>query len=388
MSRTLSRLRVANLLRRRLVKRDFYGAHFSESPSRILVLHHLLLGDALMLTPLLAKLREKWEAAEIILACPKLLMPLYRANPFGVHAVPFDPRDEKTLSGLEKYNGFDVAYIPAENRFSPLAKALGCRWIVAFEKDSPAWKNWLIDDQRLFPRTPATFGDFAADLIDGPPPQPFACTDWPLADAEFFEPPPPPYAVLHLGASTPLKSWPSERWMTLAQWLADQGLTPVWSAGKGERGLLDAADPLGRFKSFAGCLDLLQLAQLIKSSALLVCPDTGVAHLGRITSTPTVALFGPGSPELCGAGKYWSKSAYRAIAVGIECRNQHVTFRRHAVWIERCARSFGPAAEQCQRPLCMERITLEAVQGEVLAVLAQAAPGQAQCTAAKDEQVK
>jgi len=175
--------------------------------------------------------------------------------------------------------------------------------------------------------------------------------------------------------------------MALALWLADQGLTPVWSAGKNESGLVNAADPLGRFKSYAESLDLLQLAHLIKAAGLLVCPDTGVAHLGRITDTPTVALFGPGSPELCGAGKYWSNSAYRAITMDIECRNQHVTFRRRVEWIKRCARSYGPATEQCQRPLCMERITLEAVQSEVLAVLAQAAPGPAQSSARMGEQV-
>jgi ADP-heptose:LPS heptosyltransferase len=199
--------------------------------------------------------------------------------------------------------------------------------------------------------------------------------------------PPTPYAVLHLGASTPLKSWPIARWQALAQWLSERGVTPVWSAGKGETDLVDAADPSHRFTNYAGRLDLLQLAHLIKAANLLVCPDTGVAHLGRLTDTPTVALFGPGSPALCGAGQYWSESAYRAISIPIACRDQHVTFRREADWIERCARSHGPAANQCERPLCMERIGLATVQDEVLAVLAQATRRRAS-SSSEDEKVE
>lgn len=133
-----------------------------------------------------------------------------------------------------------------------MAKALGSRWIVAFDSDKPAWKNWLVDDHRDYPSAPANSGDFAADLVDGPAPRPFAATDWPLAEADAFPLPPMPYAVLHLGASTPLKSWLAERWLSLARWLSERGITPVWSAGKGESGLVGSADPEGRFASYAG----------------------------------------------------------------------------------------------------------------------------------------
>src|ERR1700742_2931742 len=40
-------------------------------PSRILIAHHLLLGDTLLLTPLVAKLRARFPEAQIVLTCPK-----------------------------------------------------------------------------------------------------------------------------------------------------------------------------------------------------------------------------------------------------------------------------------------------------------------------------
>jgi ADP-heptose:LPS heptosyltransferase len=42
--------------------------------------------------------------------------------------------------------------------------------------------------------------------------------------------------------------------------------------------------------------DLLGLAALVADAALLVCGDTGVAHLATAYRTPSVLLFGPVPP--------------------------------------------------------------------------------------------
>ena len=61
----------------------------------------------------------------------------------------------------------------------------------------------------------------------------------------------------------------------------------------------------GATRRSPGALDLAQLWHLLAGAELLVAPDTGVAHLGRIVGAPTVTLFGPGSALLCGAGDFW-----------------------------------------------------------------------------------
>ena len=340
-------------------------------PRRILVLHHLLLGDTLMLTPLLAKLRAQYADTEICLACPSAFLSLYAAQPFGVIAVPFDPRKVSTLKKLSQRGPWDLCIIPAENRYTPLARALGAQRIVGFAGDRPGWKNLLLDEAAWFPATPACFGDFvASELIPGTPPRHFSPEDWPWAQAESFSRPRQPYVVLHLGASSPLKYWPTARWMALAEWFSIQGFEIVWSAGAKETGLVDQVDAERRFTDLAGKLDLLQLATLLADAALMVCPDTGVAHLGRLTGTPTIALFGPGSPAICGAGDYWQNSPFVALSAEVSCRDQTTTFRRNAAWIRRCARSHGDGAGQCARPLCMEGIPLQAVQAAARSLLA------------------
>jgi len=198
-----------------------------------------------------------------------------------------------------------------------------------------------------------------AQLIDGPPPPPYDPADWPAPDCAPFDLPTRPYAVLHVGASSPLRLWQPQGWRALATMLTGRGYAVVWSSGRGEEEIAAAIDPDRRYASYAGILDLPQLWHLLRDAALLVCPDTGVAHLGRLTNTPTVSLFGPGSAVLFGAGDFWRASAYRAVTVDpFPCRDQRTLFKREIDWVRRCQRSL----RECPAPRCMQAIDVPAVE--------------------------
>ena len=339
----------------------------SPDPGRILIAHHLLLGDTLMLTPLIAKLRALHPRAEIVMTVPAAIAPLYQRQPYGVTAWAWDPRDPNSVRPLLARHGFDLAVVPGANRHSWLALALGARWIVAHAGDRPAYTSWPVDDLIPYPDTPATWGDMIAQLIDGPPPPPYDPADWPAPDCAPFDLPTGPYAVLHVGASSPLRLWQPQGWRALATRLTGRGYAVVWSSGRGEEEIAAAIDPDVRHASYAGKLDLPQLWHLLRSAALLVCPDTGVAHLGRVTNTPTVTLFGPGSAVLFGAGDFWRASAYRAVTVDpFACRDQRTLFKREIDWVRRCQRS----PRECPAPRCMQAIDIAAVERAVSELLA------------------
>jgi ADP-heptose:LPS heptosyltransferase len=326
-------------------------------PRRILIAHHLLLGDTLMLTALLKKLRTRHPRADIAMTVPRAIAPLYEAKPYGVRPLPFDPR--QPAGALFAEAPFDVAYVPGDNRYAWLASAMRARWIVAFAGDRPATKNWPVDLLVPYAKEPAAWGDLVAHLVEGPAPSAFRPSEWPAPRYAEFAPPSAPYAVLHVGASSPLKQWASERWRTLAKELDRRGIAPVWSAGANEAALVQAVDPGNRFRSLAGQLDLAQLWHLLAGARVLVAPDTGVAHLGRIVGVPTVALFGPGSAVLCGAGDFWRDAPYRAVTVDpFPCRDQRVLFKREIAWVRRCGRSVA----ECPRHLCMPAIAVTAVE--------------------------
>lgn len=338
---------------------------------RILVAHHLLLGDTLMLTPLLAKLRERHPQAKIIMLASKASAPLYQQRPYNVSVLPHDPRDPSTLHALYQQTGFDLAIVPGDNRYSWLARALGARHIVAFAGDRPAYKSWPVDELIPYPDTPAAWGDMVATLIPGPAPAAYQPAAWPEPDFSPFNLPSKPYCVLHIGASTPLKQWEAEKWLALADFLEAQNCQVVWSGGRGEEKLVAALDPTGRRLSYANQLNLPQLWHLLKNARLLVCPDTGVAHLGRLTNTPTVTLFGPGSASIYGAGEFWRNSPYASVTVDpFPCRDQHRLFKREIPWVQRCGRSL----KECATPRCMQAISLEVVINAARRLLNESAP--------------
>ncbi len=336
------------------------------APRRILIAHHLLAGDVLMLTPLLAKLRERYPDADIAMTVRRAVAPLYLGRPYGVRALVYEPREASTLDALFDEPGFDLAFVPGDNRFSWLAAAAGARWIVAFSGDRPASKSWPVDEQRPYSGTPAAWGDMVAGLAEGAPPAAYRPQDWPAPACAPFDAPVGRYAVLHVEASTPLKHWQDGKWLPLAQKLSENNIRPVWSAGPAGSPLLQRIDPTGRFPALGHRLDLAQLWHLVAGAALLVCPDTSVMHIGRLTGTPTVALFGPSSAQLFGPGEFWRGAAYRAVTIAnFPCRDQQRLFKREIAWIQRCQRTLA----ECPAPRCMQAVGADAVAQAVLELL-------------------
>jgi ADP-heptose:LPS heptosyltransferase len=347
------------------------------APARILVLQHLLLGDTLMLTALLKKLRQRYPEAHIALTCRPQFQPLYATRPYGVQALAYDERDLRTLRRLLREPAFDLTVIPAENRLSLLARAMGSRWIVAFDGYRPAAKSWLVDELRSFPPTPMAWCDLACLLVDGPAPLPYRAGEWPqpsFTPAVRLE---ADYCVLHVGARSRLKSWDAGKWRALAERLEARGLQVVLSTGRDEAAVLDEIDPQGTRMRLPGTLALDQVWGLLARARLLVCLDNGISHLARIAGVPVVVLFGGGSAGLYGGGHFWSASPQRIVTIpDFPCRDVNVVFRRTVSWVRTCART----ESACASAKCMQAISLDPVWGAAEELLDRRAAGSATST--------
>ena len=323
-------------------------------PRRILIAHNLLFGDVICLTPLLAKARAAFPAAEIVMLVPPALMPLFSGRPFDVVAVAYAPHRVDDAMRASR-SGFDLALVPGENRYCILARALGSRWTVAFAGDRPAYKNWMADELIEWPAYPWNWSDTTAGLLPGPAPPAFDRTQWPAPDHAGFRRPEREYAVLHIGARNPLRMWQPDKWRVVAEHLAARGIAPVFSGSAAEQSAIAAVDPDSRHPSYAGRLDIAQLFHLLRGARLLVSTDTGVPHLARATGTPNVVLFGPGSPILSGAGEFWRRVPSRAVWIeDFPCRDQNLIFKREIGGMRRCVR-FAPA---CRDNRCMHAVTV------------------------------
>ncbi len=353
----MSRLASRMVVMPRALAKALRGRRPPQDPARILIAHHLLLGDTLMLAALLARLRRRYPRATIDITTSPACLPLFAGRPYGAHAIPWDPHHPGLTRAVTRRGPYDLAFVPGENRHALLARAAGARWVVALDRDTPGWKNRIVDELVPWPGAPANLADIFASLA-GPGDEAFAPGDWPAPHAAPIETPADPYAVLHVGAGSPLRYWPAERWRALAAHLAGRGLQVVWSAGPGEEALVESIDPDRRHRSLAGKLDLAQLWHLLAGAALLVVPDTGVAHLAKLTATPTVCLFGPGSDVLFGPGRYWRAQRFAAvIAPDFPCRDQRTVFKRDIAWVRRCQRG----TDRCAAPACMHALDLARV---------------------------
>jgi len=334
---------------------------------RLLIAHHLLLGDTIMLTPLLKKARARFPDAEIVMTVPQAYARLYGAAPYGVKALAFDTRSLGDHAAMRAERGFDLALVPGDNRWSWLARMLQSRWIVAFASDRASYKDVPVDEFVRMPEEPLAWGDIAAHLLEGPEPERYRPGEWPAPPFTPYARPRKPYCVLHLGASSPHKCWPPERWRAVLEWAESRGYEVVLSAGKGEEPLLAAVDAEGRRSGLAGKLDLAQLWDLLSGAAFLVCPDTGVAHLARLVGVPTVAIYGPGSPISTGPGRFWADSPFRALwDPDVPCRDQELLFERRLVWMRQCWRR----TTECGDPVCIRRVEVPEVVSAIEAATA------------------
>ena len=117
---------------------------------------------------------------------------------------------------------------------------------------------------------------------------------------------PPPardVAVVHPGAAFPGRRWPPERFAAVARHLVAAGHRVVLTGGPAERELactVAEGAGLGPEAVLAGRTTSLELAAVIAQARVVVCGDTGVAHLATAYRRPSVVLFGPVSPALWG----------------------------------------------------------------------------------------
>ncbi len=105
--------------------------------------------------------------------------------------------------------------------------------------------------------------------------------------------------VLHPGAASGSRRWPADRWAALAQRLVAGG-DRVVVTGTASEAALCAAVTARAGEDRCGRLDLRALTETVAGAALLVCGDTGVAHVATAARTPSVLLFGPTPPSRWG----------------------------------------------------------------------------------------
>ena len=317
-------------------------------PERILVRGVNWLGDAVMTTPALLRLRERWPHARITLLTAAKLTDLWLHHPAVDEVIPFAAGDPPWRLGRRlRAGGFDLGILFTDSPRSALELWLGGvrrrtgfagKWRRALLTEvvdrSPGWvpmrKRKPGEIRELLSRAPtsATLPPAAHQMHHylrlvawlGANPEPLAprvcLSAAELAQARTkvlelagpvagFTRTPPRWLGLNAGAEYgPAKRWPVERFAAVANEVSRQaGVNWLILGGPNDRTLAaEIQQVVPTSVSLAGRTTLRELMVVLSACELLLTNDTGPTHLAAALGTPVVAIFGSTSPELTGPG--------------------------------------------------------------------------------------
>jgi ADP-heptose:LPS heptosyltransferase len=107
------------------------------------------------------------------------------------------------------------------------------------------------------------------------------------------------YVVIHPGASVPSRGLPPTVVSHVVDALAAAGRHVVITGSAEERPLADrllSAAPDGAVTDLVGLTDLAELVDVVAGADVVVCGNTGIAHVAAAVATPVVEAFAPTVP--------------------------------------------------------------------------------------------
>jgi heptosyltransferase-2 len=324
-----------------------------EDPRRILVVQPSWVGDAVMATPTLRSLRERFPAAHIAYLMKRYVKDIYTGMPWADQIITYRTgKVAKKKSGNGQFfdlaarlraGRFDLAVLlPNSFKTALVCKMAGIDRIVGYDRDG---RGFLLTDKLLPVKDKGKFvpspivkyylglanylGGTSRDLR-----MELFVTDSERREAESvlarcgLEPTldrpgskgQPPLVILNVGAQYgAAKLWKQEYFAELADRLMDElNATVLISATAKERPIVEA---ITRHMRRAGVdlsnkgMTLGSLKEIVRRCDLMVTNDTGPRHIAAAMDVPVVTVFGPTHPE-------WTEIYYpreRQVAVKVFC---------------------------------------------------------------------
>lgn len=316
----------------------------------VLVVRAGALGDTLMVTPVVRALSERYPEATIDVLCSKGARPLLELHPNVGNVLSLKWRNVPYVLSLEKRRlvralrarGYELAVLlERAPRYRELVDRAGIREIRSFRETPFDPKAHAIENNL---RAAGVEGSFEMDLV-------VSETDERRAD-ELLDGLERPLVGLHVGygprgkkhdQSVRLKGWAIANFIELGEKLAADGANVVLTGSAEDRPDVDRLAARVPSRDIAGRTSVRELGAVIRKLDLFVSVDSGPAHMAAAVGTPLVVLWGPAILE-----------QVRPLS-----STSPVTVMRHAVACAPCYDT--PLMKTCQRNICMEGITPDAV---------------------------
>lgn len=283
--------------------------------STLLVLRHHGLGDLMTVQPALRALRRRFPDHLLVSTCPSWLEALARRLGGADNWISEVPRGDPGQCATRvpaSHQGVDAAVlanvldrVPAADllvslrtpgpELPPIVEILAPRVVVSYRHEA-------LPDTARFPEL-----DFSDHIL----------TRWerllqpvgvePREDDLYMNLLPPTgyrgFTIVHVGAGSPARVWPSERWLEVVEYLESTGHIVVLTGSRAEGALVKRVRRgagLASERDRSRTDDIMELVYLVAGARLVLSVDTGVSHLATTFRRPAVTLFGPVSPAWWG----------------------------------------------------------------------------------------
>ena len=278
---------------------DFLNGFFPErnrrapkSVNRVLIIRPGGMGDAVLLIPMIKKIRYLYKDVEIDILAETRNADVFYLLDFDINVYRYDKINE-FLGVLRKQ--YDLVFDTEQwHKMSSLvARYLG-KFTVGFDANSRR-KNF--DVKVKYSHTEYEVESFLNLL------RAYCETleinmefdwDYPFLNVEntdkFYD------IVIFTGASVDFRKWEKKKYARLLNKLSQKGLKVAFIGSKDDvefnKTILDMCNNCA--DDYSGKTNLKETAKVIASSRLLFSTDSGILHIGAALGINTVSLFGPG----------------------------------------------------------------------------------------------
>ncbi|MDD3050241.1 MAG: lipopolysaccharide heptosyltransferase II [Candidatus Cloacimonetes bacterium] len=271
---------------------------------RILVIHTAFIGDVILMTAFIKKLKLTFPESKIDVVVVPVTAGILKNNPNIRDIIQFNKRDNKFLTLLKlisriKEQNYDEAYLLHSSLTSSFLAYFGkvkhrigfdrgiSRYLltkrVTFRKNTlRLWKNLDLlelsvgEDKNIETEIFLSAEDYQkADVLLAP-----------LKDKQLI--------AIAPGSVWFTKRWPEEYYKQLCKRIIDE--TPlglVFIGSKAEKELCQRIMPDRNSINLAGLTTLTESAACIERCRLMICNDSGALHIANAVKTDVVAFFGP-----------------------------------------------------------------------------------------------
>ncbi len=289
-------------------------------PGRILLIQLQQLGDVLLTSPLLADLRAAFPSTRLDYLTAGRAASLLEGNPHPSELVRYDRAHALRMLWMVRSRRYDwVIDAQSSPRSAQIVLASGARRRIGWAVSGP-WRLVYSDPVRRDREPPGyvvrerqrLLGPLAVPVADRRP-RVYLDTAERAAGRDVLDgldaAASAPKVGLVLSAGSPPSVWPSERFTALASRLAADGVVPVVLGTRGDE------DAVTRCVAAVGAArrvdapELRRFLAVISALDVLVCADTGPAHMAMALDVPTVTLYGPTH------AKHWNPGLPTTLAV-------------------------------------------------------------------------